>query len=92
MDNNTTPVPHEHIVSTEFEDGEGVLVDLNSKHYYQLNETAMLVWRGLEDGQSLPEIIGKMTAAYDVTEEHAAASVEKILEDFESRNLVEPRG
>lgn len=90
MANIVLLVPHEHIVSTGFEDGEGVLVDLNSKHYYQLNETAMLVWQCLEDGQSLSEIITKMTTIYDVTPEHAAASVEKIILDFQSRKLVQP--
>jgi hypothetical protein len=89
MVNTTALVPHEHIVSTEFEDGEGVLVDLNSKHYYQLNETAMLVWRGLEDGQPLPDIINKMTTIYNVSAEQATASVEKIILDFQSRNLVQ---
>ena len=87
-----TPRPHEHIVYTEFDGCEAVLVDLNAKRYYTLNETAMLIWRELERGRTKAEIVRALTAAYDVTEEHAAASVEKILEDFESRNLVEPRG
>lgn len=87
----TAPIPYDHIVSTEFDEGEGVLVDLNSKHYYQLNETAMFVWRCLEDGQPFSEIISKMTTAYDVTSEHATASVEKVILDFQSRNLVQPR-
>lgn len=85
----TAPIPHDHIVATEFDGGEGVLVDLNSKHYYQLNETAMFVWRCLEDGHPLSEILSKMTATYDVTPEQAAESVEKVLADFQSRNLVQ---
>ena len=86
----TAPIPYDHIVATEFDGGEGVLVDLNSKHYYQLNETAMFVWRCLEDGHQLPEIISQMTAAYDVTPEQAAESVEKVLSDLQARNLVQP--
>jgi hypothetical protein len=83
-----TPVPLDHIVSTEFEGGEGVLVDLNSKQYYQLNETAMLVWRCLENRQSLEAIVNEMTTVYDVPPEQAAAKIEKVVEDFQSRNLV----
>ena len=86
----TAPVPRDHIVATEFDGGEGVLVNLNSKQYYQLNETAMFVWRCLEEGHSLSEIINKMTAAYDVTPEQAAESVDKVLSDFQSRGLVQP--
>jgi hypothetical protein len=37
--------PHDHVVFTDFEGGEGVLVDLNTKRFYTLNETAALIWR-----------------------------------------------
>ena len=84
-----TPIPHDHIVATEFEGGEGVLVDLNSKQYYQLNETAMLVWRCLENRQSLEDIVREMTKVYDVQPDQAASKIEKVVGDFQSRNLVE---
>lgn len=87
-----TPVPHEHVVSTEFEGGEGVLVDLNTKRYFQLNETAMLVWRCLEKGLSAPEIVGEMTSAYEVTPDHAENSLEKLFESLQTHRLVRPRG
>ena len=78
------PIPHDHIVSTEFEGGEGVLVDLNSKQYYQLNETAMLVWRCLENGQSLEDIVTEMTRVYDVQPERASSNIEKVFADLEA--------
>ena len=83
------PVPYQHIVSTQFDDGDGVLVDLETKNYYQLNQTAMLVWLALEKGQTLSEIVTEMTSVYDVTDEHAAASVERILQDFRSKKLLD---
>lgn len=89
--NITVPVVPEHIVSTEFDGGEGVLVDLNSKRYYQLNETAMLVWLCLEKGRSFQEIVDEMTAVYEVSKEHAIQSVEKLLLDLDSRSLVRLR-
>ena len=86
-----TPAPHEHVVATEFDGGEGVLVDLNSKRYYQLNETAMLVWRCLERGLSAAEIVGEMTAHYEVSPEHAAGSLSKLLHSLQTHKLVGPR-
>ena len=80
--------PHEHVVFTEFEAGEGILVDLNTKKYFQLNETGTLIWRALEQGQSLEEIVGQMTAAYEVTPEHAAESVRRLLESLRAFKLV----
>ena len=80
--------PHEHVVFTEFDEGEGILVDLNTKKYFQLNETGLIVWRGLERGRSLEEIVGEITAAYDVTPEHAAESVRRLLENLRAFKLV----
>ena len=81
-------VSQEHVVFTEFDAGEGILVDLNTKKYFQLNETGTIVWRGLEKKQTLEEIVGQITAAYDVTPEHAAESVRKLLDNLRSFKLV----
>ena len=52
-------------------------VDLNTKRYYTLNETAMLIWRGLERGQTMDEIASAICERYDVSAEHAAMSIER---------------
>ncbi|HZH89980.1 MAG TPA: PqqD family protein [Pyrinomonadaceae bacterium] len=82
------PSPHEHIVFTEFDDTEGVLVDLNSKRYYTLNETAMIIWRGLEGKRTREEIIRDLTDIYDVASEHAAQSLDNLLSMLQSRKLL----
>ncbi len=80
--------PHEHVVYTEFDGREAVLVDLNTKRYYTLNETAMLIWRGLERGQTREEIARELTDNYDVTAEQAAASVERLLTALAAHRLL----
>jgi hypothetical protein len=84
-------VPHEHVVFTEFDGGEGVLVDLDAKKYFQLNPTATVVWRGLEGGKTFEEIVRDMTAEYDVSPEHAARSVERLLGNLQDFKLVRTR-
>ena len=84
----TNPLPCNHVVFTDFDGDEGILVDLNTKRYYQLNETAMLVWKGLEQGKTVHEIVGDVTACYEVTPEHATRSVQKVVDDFQSYKLV----
>lgn len=77
-----------NVVVTDFDGGEGILVDLNTKRYYQLNETAMLVWRGLEQGKSVNEIVNDVTASYEVETEHATTSVQRLLDSFQTYKLV----
>jgi hypothetical protein len=84
-------VPYEHVLSTVYEDGDGLLVDLKTKKYYQLNETAVLVWRGLEKGRTVEEIVSEMTSRYDVAPERAAASVERVLREMQSQKLLARR-
>ena len=97
MEDNDKPAvmgasePFGHIVATDFDGGEGVLVDLNTKRYYQLNETAMLIWRGLENGKSGDDIVSMMTATYDVSRERAAKSVNNMLRSFSACKLLRPR-
>lgn len=38
----------------------------------KLNDTAALVWKGLEEGLSEQEIVARMVGEYDVTEQKAA--------------------
>ena len=83
---------HDHVIFTDLGDGDGVLVDLDSKQYFQLNETATLIWRALAQGMAAEEISRELTEEYEVTPEHAQASVEKAIRDFTVyRLLKKPR-
>ena len=81
-------VPGKHVVTTDFDGGEGILVDLNTKKYYQLNETAMVVWKGLEKGKTVDEIVADITANYEVAPERATLSVQRIVDNFQTYKLV----
>jgi hypothetical protein len=80
--------PSEHVIFTDLDGVEGVLVDLNTKRYYQLNETASLIWRGLANGTPVEEIAGEMTRVYDVAPEHARASVDAAVARFSAYQLL----
>jgi len=77
-----------NVVVTDFDGGEGILVDLNTKRYYQLNETAMLVWRGLEQGKSISEIAADFTCVYQVEPERATTSVQRMVDSLQTYKLV----
>jgi len=80
--------PFDHVVFTEFDDSEGILVDLNSKKYYQLNETAMLIWKGLEQGLGNGEIADQIVENYEITPNDALRNVDEIVAKFQMYSLV----
>jgi coenzyme PQQ synthesis protein D (PqqD) len=86
--NTTNLIPGKHVVVTDFDGGEGILVDLNTKKYFQLNESAMLVWKGLEQGKSVREIADDITTNYEVALDRATSSVERILDHFQTYKLL----
>jgi hypothetical protein len=77
-----------HVIVTDFDGGEGILVDLNTKRYFQLNETAMIVWKGLEQGKSIGEIVADFTSSYVVEADHARVSVGRLVDSFQTYKLV----
>ncbi|HKP82870.1 MAG TPA: PqqD family protein [Pyrinomonadaceae bacterium] len=85
---STKLMPGKHVVVTDFDGGEGILVDLNTKKYYQLNETAMVVWKGLENGKTMNEIVADITSSYEVAPDQATLSVQRIVDNFQSYKLV----
>lgn len=87
MDSIAT-VPNDQVVFTDFDGHEGILVDLNTKKYYQLNETAMLVWKALEKKRTFDEIVNEVTNTYDVSSEHARNSVTRLLDFMRLYKLV----
>ena len=82
-------IPQNQVICTEFEGGEGILVDLQTRRYYQLNETALLVWKSLENGAGIDEIVSKMTNDYDIGSAHALASVEGLVARLRAYRLVD---
>lgn len=86
--NSTNLTAGKHVVVTDFDGGEGILVDLNTKRYFQLNETAMIVWRGLEQNKSIGEIVADFTAHYEVEADRARISVQRLLDSFQTYKLV----
>ena len=87
----SVPLPYEHVIFTDLDGLEGVLVDLNTKKYYQLNETASLIWRGLERRLPVSQIAKEMSERYEVTLEQATSSIETALRRFGAQKLVGPR-
>jgi len=80
--------PSPDAISAHLE-GEAVLLNLQSRRYFRLNETAAEVWAAIEQGIGDPAaIVQVLRERFDVTAEDAAAEVDRLLAELEARGLV----
>jgi hypothetical protein len=79
--------PHTEVVDTKLDDGEVVLLHLESKTYYSLNPTGERIWRGLKEGLTLNEISQLLQEEFDVNEEDADRSVQDLVKELCDQKL-----
>jgi hypothetical protein len=82
--------PHSQVVDTKLDEGEVVLLHLQSKTYYSLNPTGERIWQGLKEGLSLREISRRLQEEFDVDEDQADRSVLDLINELCEQNLALP--
>lgn len=82
--------PHSQVVDTKLDEGEVVLLHLESKMYYSLNPTGERIWRGLKDRLSLGEISRTLQEEFDVDPEVADKSVLELVNELCEQKLALP--
>ena len=90
-DHSITYRKNPSLVCTELDDG-AVLLDLDTKYYYNLNETGLRIWQFMEESQNLTEIADKLSNEYEVDLERAKVNVFKLVEDLENEGLIMSKG
>ena len=75
---------------TELGDGTGVLLDLDSKFYFTLNETALFVWKRLVESEGLAreQLAVALASAFEVEPGAASADLDSVLELLTRERLV----
>jgi hypothetical protein len=74
-------------VCTELDEG-AVLLNLDTKYYFNLNETGLRIWQIMEDSLNSMEIAEKLAGEYDVDMERAKSSVVRLLGELEKEELI----
>jgi hypothetical protein len=75
------------VVCTELDDG-AILLNLNTKDYYNINETGLRIWQFLSEPSNLSEMAEKILEEYEVDKERAMESVRRIIAELYSESLV----
>jgi hypothetical protein len=69
-------------------EGEAVLLHMESKDYFRLNDTAAWIWKGLERGLDHDALVASLLERYEVTPDDAAAELDALLADLSQRGLI----
>lgn len=80
----------DNVVFTDLDDGSAVLLHLETKYYYSLNETGCFLWKLLDkkDGATEDEMIVELCSAFDVVPERAKEDVADFIRDLKEQGLI----
>ena len=85
-----TRKPNPQVLFTEIDDGTGVLLHLDTKFYYTLNPTAVVVWKAIAEGgaATAASIASRIAEAFQVEPDVAERDVEAILDEMAADGLI----
>jgi hypothetical protein len=81
--------PHPSLVFTRLDDAEAVLLHLDTKRYYTLNDTGTRIWELLPQGRSAQKIAKALQDDYAVTDEEALPMVLAFMDELQQEGLVQ---
>ena len=82
--------PNPEIIYTELENGEAVLLNMDTTNYFSLNQTGTRIWSLMGDGHRLGEIAVQLAEKYDITPERAEQSVLNLAGELVEAGLASP--
>ncbi len=69
-------------------DGEAVIMDLGSGHYFSTDGTGAVIWSGIERGLSRAGLVAMLAARYDADHAALTAAVDVFVGELCERQLV----
>lgn len=69
-------------------DGEAVIMDLATGHYFSTQHVGCQIWRAIERGASRGAIVDTLVSMYDVEPKVASSAVDTFIGELMQRNLV----
>jgi len=82
----------EAVVFTDLDDGSAVLLHLDNKFYYSLNESGSFMWQMIEKSNgslSVNHLVEALCERFDVTPDQARIDVKEFLDDLLNEGLVQ---
>ena len=83
-----TVKPHPEVVCTDLGGKEAVLLHLDTKKYYSLNQTGLRIWQILSDGHTPAYVVEQLQDEFEVTAEKARESVIELMNELIAEKLL----
>ena len=84
---NQTITQSPDVISQEVS-GETVLLDLESEHYFGLDEVGTRIWQLIKQTNDLKEIYQTLLAEYDVPEDRLQQDLDTLLAEISGLGLI----
>jgi hypothetical protein len=68
--------------------GEAVLLNMETKRYYRLNDTAASIWRALEAHERVPGIVNLLCQEFEVSQDEARRETDRVVKSLVDRGLL----
>lgn len=81
--------PHPSLVFTQLDDTEAVLLHLDTKRYYTLNETGTRIWELLQQSRNAQEIALALQDNYALTDQEALPLLLAFVDELLQEGLVQ---
>jgi hypothetical protein len=72
--------------------GESVLLDLERDRYFALNEVGTAIWRLLEEGPRLADVLAELARTFDAPPELIQEDLVALIRELRTNGLVEVSG
>ena len=70
-------------------DGETLIINVETGHYFSLDGVGSLIWSMLADGVDDPDMVARIVSEYEVAESTARDDLEALIDTLASEELVE---
>ena len=75
-------------ISSDFADGEVVILDMENGIYFGLNATGGHIWKLIQEPRSVAEVISVLSDEYNVSQEQCTQEVLTLLADLQAKGLI----
>lgn len=75
-------------VFTQEIDGEMVLLDMTSEHYFGLDEVGTSIWKAFKDTASLVEVLDILLDEYDIDRENLEKDISFFIKELSDSGLI----